>query len=171
MNEKFKVNFNSHIRSASSILFLLLVGIGFVYVMSVKKEGTIGLDVLIWIAVGIFILLCGPAIIIHLNYYKINRGYTLSYDSNEREITIGHRGQCDTFNIDDIEHVERFMSYNLAANRSGIASWDEYNHSVIYLNNGEKFIITSLLVPNLNLPIPEEKIRINKSLFRLAKLS
>lgn len=167
MEEKFKVGFKSHIQNGGSILLLILVAVAFAYGMSVKTGDKI--EVFICISGVMFTLLCGPAIIVHLNYYKINKGYTFSYKRDKGEITIGHNGQYDTFNTDDIEHIDRFMSYNLAANRSGVVPWDEYNHSVIYLENGKKFTVTSLLVPNLNLPIPGDKINIKQSLYRLAK--
>jgi len=62
------------------------------------------------------------------------------------------------------------MSWNKAANRSFIAAWEGYNHSYIYLKNGKRFTITSLLVPDLNLPIEKEKIIVKENLYRLAKV-
>jgi len=166
MKEVFKVDFKSHVQSASSILFLLLAGIVFTYVMSVKTGDDI--NVFIWISVVMFIFLGGPSIIIHFNYYIVNKGYVFEYAHYEKEITITHNGQYDSFYIDDIKHVDRFMCYNLAANRSSFVSWDGYNHSVIYLNNGKKFTITSLLVPNLNLPLEENRIIVKRGIYRLA---
>ncbi|WP_443946655.1 hypothetical protein ACJVDH_06010 [Pedobacter sp. AW1-32] len=167
MGEKFEINFKSHIKNGGSILFLLFLAIGFVFVMSIKTNQKI--DVFIWISVGMFALFCGPSIIIHLNYYMANRGYTFTYKYNEGEVTIENNERTFRFNIEEIKHVDRFMSYNFSANRAGVLPWDEYNHSVIYLNNGQKFVITSLLVLNLNLPISKDKIEIHKNLYRLVK--
>jgi hypothetical protein len=118
MEEKFKINLKSHFKSGWLILFSILVLIIFIYFMAVKTGND--LWIFITISIGIFILFCVPAIIIHLNYYIVNKGYTFCYRHNEREITIGHNGKHNTFNIDDIKHIDRFMSHNFATNRSGL---------------------------------------------------
>lgn len=86
------------------------------------------------------------------------------------KINFIHKGRPLTFTLDDIDHIEKYMSYNLAANRSGVVPWDDYHHTIIYLKNGQEFIVTSLLVPNLNLPLEEEKIVMKTNLYRLAKV-
>jgi len=83
-------------------------------------------------------------------------------------ITIVHKGTSTSFNLDDIDRIKRHMSFNLAADRAGFAPWDLYNHSIIHLKNNEEFIITSLLVPNLNLPLEENRIIVKRGIYRLA---
>lgn len=107
--------------------------------------------------------------IIHINYYLVNRGDVFEYPEGEKEITIYHKGIKTTFNLDDIDRLERSMSWNKAANRFFIATWEGYNHSDIYLKDGRRFTVTSLLVPDLNLPLEKDKIIIKENFYRLAK--
>ncbi|HEY1055759.1 MAG TPA: hypothetical protein VGE24_11505, partial [Emticicia sp.] len=99
----------------------------------------------------------------------VNKKDTIKYNNSEGELTFESNGNSKKFTLDDIEYVERYVSYNHAAHKSSVAAWDEYNHSVIYLSSGQKFTITSLLVPDLLLPIPDYKIKVIKGVFRLAK--
>ncbi|NII83707.1 hypothetical protein [Pedobacter sp. SG908] len=168
MKEKFKVNFLSQLRSAKNILIQLLIGLGFCYFMSIKTDDSI--KVFLWILLVVFVILSGPAIITHINYYIVNRGYYFYYDNVSGEITVGHGNEEDIFSLADIQHIDRFMSFNLAAKRTSFTTGDDYNYSVIFLNNGKQFTITSLLVPNLNLPISQEKIEVHEGFFRFAKL-
>ncbi|MDM8178165.1 hypothetical protein QT327_28035 [Olivibacter sp. 47] len=127
------------------------------------------IDVFFIISIFLFTITVVPTIVVHLNYYTVNRGDVVKYVYQEREIIIKHRGVSINFNLDDIEEVVRYMSFNFAANRSSVLPWDGYNHAVIRLKNGKKLTITSLLVPNLNLPIDAEKIIVKRGLYRLAK--
>ena len=106
---------------------------------------------------------------IHINYYIVNRGDIFQYFYQERKITFIHKGKATTFSLDDIDYIKRYMSFNLAANRSFVSPWEGYNHSYIHLKDGQILTVTSLLVPNLRLPIEDEKIVVKKSIIWLAK--
>jgi hypothetical protein len=121
----------------------------------------------LWISVLMFVLGVLPSICIHLSYYFANRSMEFLYDYESREITIIKGSESKVFKLDDIERLVRSASYNLAANRAGFLPWDMYNHSVIFLKDGQRFIITSLLVPNLNLPIDGERITVKRNFFRM----
>lgn len=166
--ENFKVGLRSHLRSGVSILLGLLVCVFFPYILSFAKDGDI--ESFLIIPISIFIVGVLPVIIIHISYYLANKGDTLTFSFQDRIITIFHKGNSTTFTLDDIDHIEKYMSYNLAANRSGIIPWDDYNHSIIYLKNGQEFIVTSLLVPNLSLPLEDGKMIIKTNFYRLAKV-
>ena len=165
--ETFKVSFRNHISNGEGILIGLLISACFPYIMYIKTSDNI--NVFIWIAVIMFILSAGPALIIHINYYIISRGDIFEYASETKEITIYHKGKSMTFGLDDIDHFERSMSYNLAAKRSSVLLWEMYNHSYVHLKTGQVLTITSLVVPNLNLPISEDKIVLKENIFRLAR--
>lgn len=101
----------------------------------------------------------------------VNKDDILFYDPVNRMITIDHSGVSRAFSFDDIKRVERIMSFPLSENRLQWLPWDGYNHSIIRLKNGEHFLVTSLLVPNLDLPLEEEKIRLKKTFYRWASLN
>ena len=164
--EEFRVNMKNHFRSGSTIFYGLLTCIFFPFVFSLLVDEDV--KSLIWISGVVFVVMVLPAIFIHIRYYLLNKDDIINYDFHNRLISIKHKGETATFSLDDIDHIERFMSFNLFAGRAPVMPFDEYNHSVISLKNGKKFIITSLLVPNLNLPLESEKITIKESFYRYA---
>jgi hypothetical protein len=89
----------------------------------------------------------------------------LSYEPIDKRITITHKGESVSFMHSEIKVVYQIKSYPLAENRMQWFPWDNYNYSTIRLNNGQEFIITSLLVPNMDLPIEPKKIKIIKSFY------
>lgn len=165
--ERYRINFSNHINSGWLILLIIAISIIIPYLMFIIKDG----ELTSYIDGGIFIfcLFALPAIIIHINYYFVNYGNIFQYYHEERKITIVHKGKSTTFNLDDIDCVRRSMSFNLAAKRSFITAWEGYNHSYICLKNGQRFTITSLLVPYLDLPLEEGKVIIKENFYRLAK--
>ena len=167
--ETFKINFSNHIRSGWLVILGVLICVNFPGILSFLDPGQRYEDS-IFVGITVFVLFVLPAIIIHVNYYLVNKGDVLKYSPERKELSIIHKDRLNTFNLDDIDRVERSMSFNEAANRSSVLPWDGYNHSVIYLKDGEVFTITSLLVTNLELPIEAGKIVIKKNIYRLAKI-
>ena len=112
-----------------------------------------------------------PQLLLHLNYYFTNKGDIFIYDGSNKIITLDHKGVSNTFELDEIDCIQRFMSHALADSSVQWYPWDGYNHSIIYLKNGERFIVTSLLVPNLNLPVNPDIVKEKKSFYRWASYS
>lgn len=164
--ETYKVNLTSHLARGSNLLLGIAICIAFPYVMAHLKQESI--DSFTWIAVLGLIIWGAPGLIIHVNYYMVNKRDVLTYDVQERKITLLHQEVTTTFVMEDIVRVDRFMSFNKAAGRADFAPWDGYNHSDIYLKNGQKITITSLLVPDLNLPIGGDRINVKTGIYRLA---
>lgn len=165
--EIFKVDFKSHVKSGWLIILCAIISSIFPYGLSVIKH--IDIHSVLWIGPFMFLVMALPAIVVHINYYIVNRGDIFQYFYQEREITFIHKGKLTTFSLDDIDYVKRYMSFNLAANRSFITPWEGYNHSYIHLKDGQVLTVTSLLVPNLRLPIEDEKIVVKKNIIWLAK--
>lgn len=165
--EVFKVDFKNHVKSGWLIILGALISSIFPYGLSVIKH--IDIDSVLWIGPFMFLVTALPAIVVHVNYYTINRGDIFQYFYQEREIAFIHKGKSTTFSLDDIDYITRYMSYNQAANRAFIGPWEGYNHSYIHLKDGQVLTITSLLVPNLRLPIQGDKIVIKKGFLWLAK--
>ena len=162
--EKYQITIKNHLRNCSTIFYGTLACISFPFLFLQFKDGDI--NSLSWISVIMFGVVVLPAIVIHVSYYLANKGDIIYYDFQNQQITIKHDGVVKIFNVDEIDNVKRFMSFNLAASRATVMPFDEYNHSIIYLKTGEKFTITSLIVPNLNLPIEPGKILIKESFYR-----
>lgn len=166
--ERYRITLRNHLNNASLMIFGCLICILFPFGMHLFNPNE-NINVFFEIGIFIFILFTLPALIIHINYYLVNRGDILEYAVQEKEITIYHKNIATTFSLDDIDYIRRSMSWNKAANRSFIAPWEGYNHSYIYLKDGRKFTVTSLLVPDLDLPLEKDKIIIKENFYRLAK--
>lgn len=165
--ERYSITLGTHLNNASLIILGCLISIFFPYAMSFIKNENV--SSFIDVGIFIFIILVCPALIIHINYYLVNRGDILEYAVQEKEITIYHNDLATTFGLDDIDYMRRSMSWNKAANRAFIAPWEGYNHSYIHLKDGRMFTVTSLLVPDLDLPLEKDKIIIKENFYRLAK--
>jgi hypothetical protein len=165
--EVFKVGFKSHVKSGWLIILCAIISWVFPYGLSAIKH--IDINSVLWIGPFMFFVMALPAIVVHVNYYLVNRGDIFQYFYQEREITFIHKGRSTTFSLDDIDYIRRYMSYNQAANRAFVGPWEGYNHSYIHLKDGHVLTVTSLLVPNLRLPIPGDKIVIKKGFLWLAK--
>lgn len=133
----------------------------------ISRYGSVDIDVFIRISAGCFLIFFIPQLVLHLNYYFANKGDVFFYDPGNRTITIDNKGVSHTFTFDDIESIERYKSFPLAENRMQWFPWDSYNYSVIHLKGGKQFIVTSLLVPNMDLPIEAGKVRLKKVFYKL----
>jgi len=121
------------------------------------------------ISLGVVLIFLIPQLIIHINYYMRNSGDIFFYDPAGRRITINRKGESASFSFNDIELIKRFKSYPLAENRMQWFPWDNYNYSIIRLKNGKEFIVTSLLVPYLDLPINPGKIKLEKRFYPIVQ--
>jgi hypothetical protein len=124
-------------------------------------------DTLIFVqlSAALFLLFFVPQLILHMNYYMKNKGDIFFYDPAGQRVTINRKSESVSFSFRDIDVIKRFKSYPLAENRMQWFPWDSYNYSVIRLKGGQEFIVTSLLVPNMDLPIESEKIKLKKTFY------
>lgn len=164
-NEVYKINFKHHLQNGYLILFTIIVLLIFTIVMA--QNTTDDPRIFIWISSALFAVFGIPAIVIHINYLITNQKDVLFVDLNTWEFEMMRNGKKTSFALEDIKYVEKYMSFNFAANRSPFLAWDPYNHTIFFLNDGTKLVVTSLLVPNINLPLSEEKILLKRNLFRL----
>lgn len=163
----YKVDLRNHLKSSWILSIYLAIGVLFPVFMVYEKGSS---DLLTFALMGLSMLLIFllPPLIIHLNYYSINKYDILIYDPINGRITINKNGENHEFTLEDIVKLERFKSHTLAENRTQWLPWDGYNHSIIHLKNGQRFVVTSLLVPNMDLPIPQNKIALKKTWYKLA---
>ncbi|RQO30837.1 hypothetical protein DBR32_08965 [Taibaiella sp. KBW10] len=88
-------------------------------------------------------------------YDRIDKGKLMIYEADKKRITIRDAKQQteSVFLLSDIRHVFHIMTTPMAEKRRYYFPWDSYNYSEIYLNNGERYTITSLMVHRLELPV------------------
>lgn len=94
-----------------------------------------------------------PQCFIHLSYYYRDKDKALLFNLTAGKLTITDKEVSENFLLDDIKHVFHYVSYSFAEKRMGWYPWEGYNYSKIILKNGRQYIITSLLVRRLELPV------------------
>lgn len=132
----------------------------------IYKFGSEDIDKFIRYSTVGFLIFFIPQLVLHLRYYWLNDGYTFYYYPNELKIRIcTDKGEETDFFLDDIDKISYFKSFPLAENRVHWFATDNYSYARIFLKNGKQFLITSLLVPNINFPLEPEKVRLHKTLY------
>jgi len=164
----YKMSLNHHFKNAWTIIIYLLI-ISAVPLYMVNRFGTEDFFEFVKLSVITFLLIFIPQLVLHLNYYFRNKGDIFFYDPSRQKITIEHKGQSVNFSFSEIELIKRFKSYPLAEKRLQWFPWDSYNYSVIRLKGGKEFIVTSLLVPDMDLPIESEKIMLVKTFYPIVQ--
>ena len=103
----------------------------------------------------VFLVFFIPLSIIHLRYHSINEGLEMVYDEDEKMIVIKNtkKNTLSEFGLDDIHCIHHIITLPMHEKRMHWFPWDSYNYSDIYLKNGEKYRITSLMVYRLELPV------------------
>lgn len=164
----YKISFEHHLKNAWMILIYLSI-FSILPIYMINRFGTN--DALIFIQLSIlgFLLFFLPQLILHINYYMRNKRDIFFYDPVGQRITINHKGESASFSFSDIELIKQFKSYPLAEDRMQWFPWDNYNYSIVRLKNGQEFIITSLLVPNMDLPIDSDKIKLMKKFYPIVQ--
>lgn len=126
--------------------------------------------VFIPIFVIIFLLQFIPQILLHINYYRVNKDDVFSFDAVYKNKYFTHENQEKIFNLDDIKNLTLYISINMHTKQPQFLAFDNYNHGIITLKDGTRIIITSLLFGGvINLKIDEEKIEVKASHYRWAK--
>lgn len=146
--------------------FFILSIIPFLYFLCIEHSGLAA-----FYAFGsLFFLQAAFTIVIHINYYHLNKGDELQYDSVNRVFVFKHHGDVLKYSVDNIQKVTMHKSYALHNKRTQFLAWDDYYHSVIEMASGEKIILSSLLLDgNFPLPVDDDKIVVKQSLFRWAR--
>lgn len=109
-----------------------------------------------------------PQVAIHVNYYMLNRNDTYSVNELTGEISFRCGVSSISFYPIDILKVVLYTSIPSYKGNMLMLAWDSYSHKIIYLSNGYKITITSLMVPDLYVPHSEDKTEVRLSLFRWA---
>jgi len=137
-------------------IFLTLIGLALagLFVFYFRNPDDNFGDFLPFLGIG-FLLLFIPISIIHLKYDAINEGMEMIYDEEEKRVVIKNtkKNTLSEFSLDDIHCIYHTMSLPMLEKRMHWFPWDGYNYSDIYLKNGEKHRITSLMVYRLELPV------------------
>jgi len=161
----YKVALKEHIRFVISLFrYAFLTFIAFT-ILSYFKLGYLDVRLAIYLGVQAYLLLITPKLLLYLNYYLTNKNMVVYYDETQKQMRVTDKGRDITFEVVDVKTVTEYKTYPKAENRTTWMPWDDYHYSLVELKNGEKFYFTSLILPNLNLPIDKSKITLKKRFY------
>ncbi len=113
-----------------------------------------------------FLVFFIPQLILHLRYYQLNKGRTLYYYPKKLLLSLElNDGRKFDFSLMDFEYVELNKTFPFAEKRVLWTPWDSYNYSIIRLKNGQQFLITSLLVLDLDVPLDYDMVKLRKRFY------
>lgn len=152
--EEFYISWKSILEHLWLLIFAKMVFILFIY-YRFKTSSDINLNSMIFIfAIGYLLIFLFPMMILFLNYLYYNRGANITFNLNDLYCSyFNKQGNKIDFHLTEIRHIKSVKTPNQLRNNLPFIPWDHYNYSIITLNDGKKLIITSLLIPELQLPI------------------
>jgi hypothetical protein len=104
------------------------------------------LDALFIVFIIMLVIDIIPTLIVHIQYLLKNKGRTLTIDINKRTISFNNPGNKNQQYFDDIISLERYASF---VRPTGWHSFGEYRYYKIIFNDKTEFIITCVLVPDI----------------------
>lgn len=121
----------------SLIFFLIVPGIVIYSVIKGNSDVPYLGMFIYWHIFGIFFI---PGFILHSSYYVNDRNKTIKIDEFEN-ITISNDYEIVTIKK---PYIETITNHHSGIHNS--TTWNGYNYSVIKLKNGQKYIITCLII-------------------------
>ena len=100
------------------------------------------------ISVIFLLFLIIPFLILHFNYYIIDRNKVLIIDNVTSEVRIINKEKEFTFHLDDIDRVRLINSKNYDDTYRMLMPWNTYYY-MICLKNNDEFLVTRLVVRKL----------------------
>lgn len=155
MKHVYKITKSNEWKNFSMILFSFIVfAIGAPIMFYYRNPEDSFWDAFPYFAIA-FLLFLIPQCIIHMRCYSLNEGMEMIYDDMDKSIVIKDtkKETVSEFHLDDIKHIFHTSTPAFAEKRMHWFPWDSYNYSDIFLKDGRKYRITSLMVYRLELPI------------------
>jgi hypothetical protein len=134
------------------IIVMPIFGLTISYLRDIRIESS-----LIIILIGFILLNCIPSIYSFIMFYSINKNTVLNIDKVNGKILIQDKQKTIEHEISDITHIDRVVSIyykNKIDNRARWpAPWTGYGFVRLTFDNGEKYIITSLILDPFEFPL------------------
>jgi hypothetical protein len=91
-----------------------------------------------------------PTLLLHWHYFRINQHTRITVNRAAGAITIIENAKSCTLDLHRIPRVVVSLSWPLFHDEKiGMASWQSYHFALLETNEGDQFIITCLLISNL----------------------
>jgi len=90
-----------------------------------------------------------PSLILHFNYYIIDRNKVLIIDDVTTEVKIIDKETEFTFRLDEVDRVRMINSKNYDDTYRMLMPWKTHYYYMICLKNDDEFLVTRLVVRKL----------------------
>jgi hypothetical protein len=146
MDKTFKLTLRSQMFIVYD--FILFVIIGFLFFEAVIYFRPDGKDLLLKIyLIGFLGLELLPTILIYIQYYIFSQGMEIGVNNSDRTINIRYDGNQRNIAFSEVKFIEvRFVPSLYSGRKRGMNVWEIYHYAVIETMNGERFVITCLLI-------------------------
>jgi hypothetical protein len=106
-----------------------------------------------------FLIFLIPVLYLHIEYYYFNKGTTLDVDLLQNKLVYYSKsGEIKTIRFDELKEIVYYMAPSWHRTiKMKMAPWEHYHYAIILTKDGEKIIITSLMVPNVEKALSEIK--------------
>jgi hypothetical protein len=165
MNLLYKITFENSLSHFRSVLYYLIAIVVFVLVMTFIFGVS---DLRAFIEIGVFFygfLMVLPTIIIHLNYFFVNKNTEMIIYPEKKSIRFFEKETWKQFGLYEIEKVEVYMSPQLYRKSTGFTPWDSYHYTKLCLKDGKSLFITCLMANEWDIQLNDLPRQIIQSQF------
>ncbi len=143
----FKIKGKSHWRQIgpACIVFLVLPFIPWYFAL---EFGPDSLHFAFWVCLIFFLVFLLPIVTIHLNYFLVNKNYSVEFSKKKIKIVNTKKNAVDEIPYSDIESIRICQSFAKHRGSIQFVPWDDYSFMRIIRKSGKPVTITSLLVPS-----------------------
>ncbi|MFA0961216.1 hypothetical protein AB9P05_05390 [Roseivirga sp. BDSF3-8] len=161
----YKIKRSAHLRALKSIVVtILFFSIG-LSLLVVYRYGYLDLKKVFIAGSVSFVIFVLPMLLLHLQYYIINRYDSFSYDDVKQVIIYSSKYNDIRFHEKDITEIIVYKTKPLAENRTAVFTWDEYNYALIKLSNNVVIRISCLLVGELDKILKLKNVHVKKTFY------
>lgn len=155
----FKITFGNHLALLSWLLIVYsVIGIIFYYFFRLSLKFPIAYVYLWFILADIL-----PTILVHIQYYKANRGVTFEIYREIRELRYTTENENLTYKFDDIVSFVQVISYGAG----GWFSFRDYRYFEIVFKDEKRIFVTSLLIKDIKYVLEGYLLRAANKKYRL----
>ena len=148
----YRVGLFQHLNQGMSVFFVALVFAIFPLVFY-YNFGSDSVEFSIKASIFVFLFISIPQLVFHIRYWWLNRNVMLAFNSRSKAIFYKNNKVDIEFHVDDIERIDTYVSRAYFSGNPRFYPVDNYFYSIFDLKNGFSFVITSLLVSELQWPI------------------
>jgi len=136
----YKINSQDQLRSALPNLLLL----GIFIVIAIIAGANIKWYSSLVVIIPVFLILVLPAIILHIIYWRYNKGMIVSIENDE--INIQTHASIYRYKLTDIILAEKIINGSPMAKENSRQLVENYGYVKLEMKNGEMFYLTSLML-------------------------